>query len=261
MNFKNISIIYNKDLKEIMTLRTVKYSLIIFPVLFLAILLFILYFSYMNLGSGSNLPGFLNNTLKTVPYSSNGRIFYYLSMNYLIFLSIVPLSLASTISSYSVVGEKQQKTIEPILATPIDDREFFLGKLLAPLFPTIGITYAVIAIYSIFSDLISVNYGYLIYPNVSWAVIVFLFIPFSTIMMILMTLLFSSRAIDPRSSQQFSAIILIPILVIFFLSMLIYSIESILLLILTIIVILSDIFLFRITVRIFDRETIVTRWK
>ncbi|MGC9176573.1 MAG: ABC transporter permease subunit, partial [Thermoplasmata archaeon] len=60
---------------------------------------------------------------------------------------------------------------------------------------------------------------------------------------------------------QFSAIILIPILVVFFLSMLIYSIESILLLLLTAIVIIGDFLLFRITVKIFDRETIVTRWK
>ncbi|MDP8012008.1 MAG: ABC transporter permease subunit [Thermoplasmata archaeon] len=261
MNMKNVSIIYHKDLREIMTLRTVKYSMIIFPVLFLSILLFILYFSYLNLGSSSNIPDYFNNTLKAVPYSSNGKIFYYLSMNYLIFLSIVPLSLASTISSYSVVGEKQQKTIEPILATPIDDREFFLGKLLAPLFPTLGITYVVIAIYSIFSDLISIHFNYIIYPNISWAIVVFLFIPFSTILMVLLTLLFSSKAVDPRSSQQFSAIILIPILVVFFLSMLIYSIESILLLLLTAIVIIGDFLLFRITVKIFDRETIVTRWK
>jgi len=261
MNFKNILIIYRKDLKEIMTLRTVKYSIIIFPVLFLTILLFVLYLSYLNLGSVNNIPDFLNGTLNSVPYSSGGKIFYYLSMNYLIFLSIVPLSLASTISSYSVVGEKQQKTIEPILATPIDDREFFLGKMLAPLVPTLGITYAVIAVYSIFSDIITNNYGYIIYPNIPWVIVVILFVPFSTILMVLLTLLFSSKAIDPRSSQQFSAIILIPVLVIFFLSLLIYSLESVLLVLLTLTVIISDFVLFDLTIRTFNRETIITRWK
>jgi|GEM_PF-1568157 len=261
MDIKNVLIMYRKDLREIMTLRTVKYSIIIFPVIFLAILLFILYFSYINLGSVNGVPNILNSTLNSIPYSSKGKIFYYLSMNYLIFLSIVPLSLASTISSYSIVGEKQQKTIEPILATPIDDREFFLGKLLAPLVPTLGITYAVIAIYSIFSDFITYNYGYIIYPNIPWFIVVILFIPFSTVLMILFTLLFSSRAIDPRSSQQFSAIILIPVLVIFFLSMLIYSLESILLIILTAMVIIFDFILFKITIKIFNRENIVTRWK
>lgn len=261
MNFKNILIIYRKDLKEIMTLRTVKYSIIIFPVLFLTILLFVLYLSYLNLGSVNNIPDFLNGTLNSVPYSSGGKIFYYLSMNYLIFLSIVPLSLASTISSYSVVGEKQQKTIEPIFATPIDDREFFLGKMLAPLVPTLGITYAVIAVYSIFSDIITNNYGYIIYPNIPWVIVVILFVPFSTILMVLLTLLFSSKAIDPRSSQQFSAIILIPVLVIFFLSLLIYSLESVLLVLLTLTVIISDFVLFDLTIRTFNRETIITRWK
>lgn len=261
MNLKNVSLIYHKDLKEIMTLRTVKFSIIIIPVIFLTLLLFILLFTYLNMGPATTIPSIFNGTMNLNGSSKKQDLFYFISMNYLIFLSIIPLSLAATISSYSVVGEKQQKTIEPILATPIEDSEFFMGKLLAPLVPTLAITYVVIAIYSFFSDVLSENLGYVIYPNIPWAILVFLFVPFSTILMILMTLMFSSKTIDPRSSQQYSAIILIPILVIFFVSMLMYSLESILLIILTIFVIIFDIIIFKITVKIFDRETIITRWK
>lgn len=261
MNLDNILIIYRKDLKEILTLRTVKYSIIIIPFIILLILLFILFISHINIGNSPDLNNTINETLNYLPYSPQGKLFYYISMNYLIFLSVVPLSIASTISSYSVVGEKQQKTIEPILATPIDDRDFFIGKMLAPLVPTLGISYIVIAIYTIFSDIISYSYGYILYPNIPWVLIVVLFVPASTVLMILLTLLFSSRVVDPRSAQQFSALILIPVLVIFFLNMLIYSLGSILLILLTLIVIILDFVLFSLTIKTFNRETIITRWK
>ena len=48
-------------------------------------------------------------------------------MYFLLLPAIIPLAIAV----YSIVGEKEQTTLEPLLATPVSDVELFLGKALA----------------------------------------------------------------------------------------------------------------------------------
>jgi len=58
------------------------------------------------------------------------------------FYLLLPVGLSSISAAFSVVAEKQQRTLEPILATPITDLEFLIGKLLASLVPSIVLTWA-----------------------------------------------------------------------------------------------------------------------
>jgi ABC-type Na+ efflux pump permease subunit len=44
------------------------------------------------------------------------------------FYLLLPVGLSSMSAAFSVVAEKQQRTLEPILATPITDLEFLIGK-------------------------------------------------------------------------------------------------------------------------------------
>src|SRR5271170_3916199 len=64
----------------------------------------------------------------------------------LLFMLVIPGILPSTLASYSVVGECEQGTLEPVLTTPIRSEEFVIGKALAVLVPTLVISYAVFAI-------------------------------------------------------------------------------------------------------------------
>ena len=51
----------------------------------------------------------------------------------------------AVVAAYSVVGEREQGTLEPVLTTPIRREEFLLGKALAALVPSVAIAYAVYA--------------------------------------------------------------------------------------------------------------------
>ena len=55
--------------------------------------------------------------------------------------------MPATLAAYSVVGERQQGTLEPVLATPIRREEFLLGKALASFVPSVAISYAVYAFF------------------------------------------------------------------------------------------------------------------
>jgi ABC-2 type transport system permease protein len=65
----------------------------------------------------------------------------------LLYLLLVPVIVPSTLSAYSVVGEREQGTLEPILITPIRREEFLVGKALAVLMPTLAIAYTIFGIF------------------------------------------------------------------------------------------------------------------
>ena len=65
---------------------------------------------------------------------------------------LIPAILPSIIASYSFVGEKIEKSLEPLLATPTTDGELLLGKSLAAFIPCMAVTYIGAAIFSILLD-------------------------------------------------------------------------------------------------------------
>jgi ABC-type Na+ efflux pump permease subunit len=61
----------------------------------------------------------------------------------LLYMLAIPALVPATIAAYSVAGERQQGTLEPVLTTPIRREEFLLGKALAVLVPTLAVSYGV----------------------------------------------------------------------------------------------------------------------
>ena len=51
------------------------------------------------------------------------------------------------LASYSVVGEREQGTLEPVLTTPIRREELLIGKGLAAFLPAIVVSYAVFGLF------------------------------------------------------------------------------------------------------------------
>ena len=66
---------------------------------------------------------------------------------------LIPVVLPSIMGSYSIVGEKIEKSLEPLLATPTTDGELLFGKSLATFLPTIGVTYIGAAIFITIMDI------------------------------------------------------------------------------------------------------------
>src|SRR6202050_2641647 len=65
----------------------------------------------------------------------------------LLYMLVIPVVMPSVVSAYSVVGEREQGTLEPVLTTPIRREEFLIGKALAAFVPTLVIAYAVFGIF------------------------------------------------------------------------------------------------------------------
>ena len=65
----------------------------------------------------------------------------------LLYMLLIPAIIPSALAAYSVVGEREQGTLEPILTTPIRREEFLLGKALAALLPTLAIAYLICGVF------------------------------------------------------------------------------------------------------------------
>jgi ABC-2 type transport system permease protein len=181
----------------------------------------------------------------------------------LAFYLLMPVVLSSTIAAYSIVGEKQQRTLEPVLATSLSDREFLLAKMIAALVPAIVITWLSAVLAAIAVSIITwTKWHVLLVPDRYWLVALLLLAPALAVGSVLATMRMSARATDPQAAVQTSAIFLLPafLIVVSIVGRLALQDATIGVLVATLIVVI-DISLFRTNVRRFGREEILTRWK
>ncbi|MDG6908844.1 MAG: ABC transporter permease subunit [Nitrososphaerota archaeon] len=117
----------------------------------------------------------------------------------------------ATIASYSLVGEKLEKSLEPLLATPTTDGEILFGKWLAAFVPPMGAILVGSAVYMGLMDAFThAALGYYYYPNWNAAVLLFLEVPLAVVMSVEWNVFVSSRVSDVRIAQQVGALLILP---------------------------------------------------
>jgi ABC-type Na+ efflux pump permease subunit len=65
----------------------------------------------------------------------------------LLYMLAIPALVPSLVAAYSVVGERQQGTLEPVLTTPVRPEELLLGKALATFLPSVAVAYLVYGLF------------------------------------------------------------------------------------------------------------------
>ncbi|MGA2307073.1 MAG: ABC transporter permease subunit [Acidimicrobiales bacterium] len=65
----------------------------------------------------------------------------------ILYLLLIPTVMPSTLAAYSVAGEREQGTLEPLLTTPIRQGEFIVGKAAAVMIPTMVLSYTVFGLF------------------------------------------------------------------------------------------------------------------
>lgn len=187
---------------------------------------------------------------------------YFLRNTGAIFL-LMPLALTSTSAAFSIVGEKQQRTLEPILATPITDRQFLLAKLLASVVPTVALTWSCGMLACVVVDAVTwAQVRALLLPDRFWLLGLLVLAPLLGIAVVLVTMLFSAKSTDPQATVQTTALAIIPgFLLVFGVFGKLLTLKFAALGIACLLVLALDVVLFRTNVARFQREEILTRWK
>src|SRR6478672_9573984 len=131
---------------------------------------------------------------------------------FLAFFLLMPAYIPLSIATFSIIGEKQARSLEAVLAAPIRTVELLAGKAIAALVPGVLAGWVT---YVAFVVLASFVYG----PNLfgvvtdpSWLAGVFILGPAVGLLSVVAGVIVSARVNDPRVAQQIGGIIIVPII-------------------------------------------------
>jgi ABC-2 type transport system permease protein len=188
MNWQNVATIARKDITIMMTRRSLRIALVALP-LGLSVL-------FSQIIARSSIPA------DQLPKTLNAFLFFFM---------IYTGALPATLASYSMVGEKVERSLEPLLATPASDGEILLGKALAALVPPLVVMWAgMITLMTLCDVNTRATLGYLYFPNWMAAVTVFAVAPLLGSIAVAFSVLMSARVSEVRTAQQLGALTAIP---------------------------------------------------
>ena len=125
---------------------------------------------------------------------------------------IMPVFVPILVSSHSVAGEKEHRTLEPLLASPVTPVELLIGKSLASLVPSFLI--CVLAFVGLCCSIDTVTWqlvGGPLLPNAMWIFGVFVVAPLFAFFGNGISVVISARVGDARLAQQLSGLFVLPL--------------------------------------------------
>jgi ABC-2 type transport system permease protein len=261
-----IKTIIDKEWAEVFKNKLVLFSVAFLPLLLTALPLITLY------ATQSLAPEEIGVNTSSVPDEFFGELcvglseldctqVYMLNLFTLMFM-ILPVMIPVTIAAYSIVGEKSTRSLEPLLATPITTTELILGKGIAAVLPAVLVTWLSFGIYLFAARLMSNAAVFARVVDPMWLLAVFLVGPLLAVLSVCAAMMISSRVTDPRTAEQLAGAVVLPIiLLIMGQSFGLFLLSSELVLVTAVVLLFLDAGLISLTIRLFERETILTRWK
>jgi ABC-2 type transport system permease protein len=194
--------------------------------------------------------------------AGNALIQAFLFHQFALLLLLVPVVSATALATHAVIGEKQSKALEPLLATPITTIELLAAKTVTPFLFALALTWLAAGLY-VAGMLLAGEPG--VGRTVLGARTFILFAilgPLIELVTLQVSVIVSSRANDPRSAQQLTSLLILPITAVFIAQLMgAFIIPAPALLLGAGALVLLNAALLWAGVRVFDRETVLTRWR
>jgi ABC-2 type transport system permease protein len=245
MRISKAWIVAVRDIKIFAHKRYVWYTLILFPVL-----ISVLFPAVIMYASGRTGAAFIPR----IPMLLDS-----FSVFLIIGAAFVPVSIAT----YTIVGEKVEKSLEPLLATPLTDGEILLGKTLSAFLPTLIAMSIGGIVYMAGMDIVTfplLDYYY--FPNWNIAVILLILMPAAIVMSVEFSVIVSSRVNDVRSAMNLGIVMFFPFMAIYIASEIgLITLDTNTILLIAGGIFVVDVALFFLSTKLFKREEILTKWK
>ncbi len=124
----------------------------------------------------------------------------------LMIVGFFPISISMVIALESFVGEKERRSIEPLLTSPLRDFHLYLGKLLAVLVPPLIAAFLGIGVY-----LIGVNRQVGWVPEPALLVQIILLTSVQALVMVSGAVVISTQATSVRAANLLASFIVLPV--------------------------------------------------
>jgi ABC-2 type transport system permease protein len=240
MNLGTSLTVAAKELKVIRRKKSIISYILVFPFLLSVLFLFIVQ----------------NQVVSSSEYSLGLESLTY-------FFVVLAAVLPASIAAYSIVGEKVEKSLEPLLATPTTDGEILLGKSIAAFVLPVLTIWAAATFFMAATDYLT--YGALsfyYFPNWTCEVMLFLLAPLAAIFSIETAVIASSRVSDVRGANQIASLMFLPFMGVFLAGVEgVFAFNADNLLVVSGIVLIIDVALLFLSTATFRREEILTKWR
>ena len=261
MNGAKIRAIVEKEIADARKNKMIVISMAMIPILLVAMVLGTAFFM-LNSDDGMG-----EDEMSIIPAELQDMdpVHAFLMMmndQYLFYFLLIPMMMPVYIAAYSIIGEKETKSLEPLLATPISVWELLVAKSLAAVVPSVVLTWL--------SFIVLIVGGYFIMPEPVflamirpvWIVGMALLSPLLALFSVFSGVIVSSRMNDPRAAQQVTGIFVVPIIafsLVVLAGKVFLSVPMVILA--AAITLVLDCVVLYFAVKLFQRETILTRWK
>ncbi|WP_066390640.1 ABC transporter permease subunit [Neobacillus mesonae] len=274
MNNRILKAMIKKEMKSILSSKKLWIPMIIVPLLLCVILPIVVSFLGTHSGELKTIDPDIQNTAdKFVEKFPDGEIktqflsldnmnlqLTFLFFNFLIipFFLLTAIVNSSLIAANSFVGEKERKTLETLLFSPISIKELLISKMIAALLPSIGITYLAYLLCGILVNVIVFpSFHFVFFVSTNWIIFMFILVPFLIIFNILLNIFISAKVKTLQEAQQFGGLMVLPIIAIiisqvsglFFLSPVVIGVLGVILLV-------ADLFIFSLMIKNIHRNTL-----
>jgi len=211
---------------------------------------------------GKGMENWINTFPEIAELSLVDRFQVFFFAQFPFYLLLIPVMIAVSFASFSIIEEKQEKTLEPLLATPVKTWELLLGKSLAGAIPSLLITWFCAGLFLAGIALMGSAHLLKFVFNAQWFISLFLLVPLFSLLAFMLGVIASSRVNDPKTAQNIALIVIFPILAILGLQVMGFAVFTLTILFVFSVAMIIAIFLvLRIAIRLFQRESIVVMWR
>jgi ABC-2 type transport system permease protein len=266
MSGAKIRAIIEKEITDARKNKMIIITMAMLPTLLVALVLGTAFFM-LRMDSETGQTGLDENDLSIIPDKLghlNPLHAFLIMMNdqYMFYFLLIPMMLPVYIAAYSIIGEKETRSLEPLLATPISTWELLVGKSLSATIPAVTLTWLSFVALLIGSYVIMPEPVFLAMIRPVWLVGMGLLSPLLALLSVFSGVIVSSRMNDPRAAQQVTGIFVVPIIILSLVVMAGKIFLSVWMVVLGATIVLAlDCLALYLAVRLFQRETILTRWK
>lgn len=266
MNGRRLRAVVRKELLELRRNRTIVATMAFLPLMLSCLAVGMGWFVARHVDEGVRADAQMRLPDAVAHLATRDAVHIVLNDQFMVLILLVPMAIPVAVAAHSIVGEKETRSIEPLLATPVTATELLVGKAAAAVIPAILLGWLAWLVV-IAGDAVTAPgavVAMLVRPV--WTLGMLVHAPLLAILSTLTGVIASSRFNDPRAAQGVAAFFILPVLGgggTFVIGGLFSGrmLSVALLAAVAVGLVLVDLVLLRVAVRLFDREHVLTRWR
>lgn len=215
MNTQQLALM-KKDIRSITSNKQVLMVMLVVPLALTIILPSILVFVTVLVPDSASE---FQKLLDLLPVSAGERdpkqMILWLMLNRIMpaFFLMIPVMASSVMAASSFVGEKEKRTLETLLYSPLTIRQIFQSKILAGFFVGMMVSCLSFAAMMLVLEMeLFFLTGSVMMPDISWLIIMLLLAPAVSLVAIAVTVRGSAKAQTIEEAQQRAVFLIFPIL-------------------------------------------------